>query len=103
MAHVANFKFGLSVNAGHPAKNVQDLVAWFKASQPKAWEAIDKSQGAAATQMLAERLRKALDSYSGDGALQAASFVGQQHEVLGDPATPLRQLVTLHFSILVTE
>ena len=48
-------------------------------------------------------LRKALDGYSGDGALQAARFVGQQHEVLGDPERPLRQLVTLHFSILVTE
>ena len=30
--HVANFQFGLSVNAAHPAKNVQELLAWFKAN-----------------------------------------------------------------------
>lgn len=30
VAHVANFQFGLSVNATHPAKSVSDLVAWFK-------------------------------------------------------------------------
>ena len=30
VAHVANFQFGLSVNAGHPAKTVSELVAWFK-------------------------------------------------------------------------
>jgi len=30
VAHVANFQFGLSVNAGHPAKTVNDLVGWFK-------------------------------------------------------------------------
>ena len=36
VAHVANFQFGLSVNAGHPAKNVQDLVAWFKANAAQA-------------------------------------------------------------------
>ena len=30
VAHVANFQFGLSVNAGHPAKTVNELVAWFK-------------------------------------------------------------------------
>ena len=32
VAHVANFQFGLSVNAGHPAKNMQELVAWYKAN-----------------------------------------------------------------------
>jgi len=36
VAHVANFQFGLSVNAVHPAKNVQDLVAWFKANAAQA-------------------------------------------------------------------
>jgi tripartite-type tricarboxylate transporter receptor subunit TctC len=36
VAHVANFQFGLSVNAGHPAKSVQDLVAWFKANAAQA-------------------------------------------------------------------
>jgi tripartite-type tricarboxylate transporter receptor subunit TctC len=32
VAHVANFQFALSVNATHPAKNVQELLAWFKAN-----------------------------------------------------------------------
>lgn len=36
VAHVANFQFGLSVNTGHPAKSVQDLVAWFKANAAQA-------------------------------------------------------------------
>jgi tripartite-type tricarboxylate transporter receptor subunit TctC len=36
VAHVANFQFGISVNAGHPAKNMQDLVAWFKANAAQA-------------------------------------------------------------------
>lgn len=34
--HVANFQFGLSVNAAHPAKNVGELIAWFKANGAKA-------------------------------------------------------------------
>ena len=41
---------------------VDDVVAWIKASQPKAWEAIEKSHGAAAPKVVAERLRKTLDS-----------------------------------------
>ncbi len=32
VAHVANFQFALSVNATHPAKNVAELLAWFKAN-----------------------------------------------------------------------
>ena len=32
VAHVANFQFALSVNATHPAKNVTELLAWFKAN-----------------------------------------------------------------------
>ncbi len=32
VAHVANFQFALSVNATHPAKNVRELLAWFKAN-----------------------------------------------------------------------
>jgi tripartite-type tricarboxylate transporter receptor subunit TctC len=32
VAHVANFQFGLSVAAGHPARSVVELVAWFKAN-----------------------------------------------------------------------
>ena len=41
---------------------VDDVSAWIKASQSKAWEAIEKSHGAAAAKVVAERLRKALDS-----------------------------------------
>ena len=36
VAHVANFQFGLSVAAAHPAKNVQELVDWWKANKPMA-------------------------------------------------------------------
>ena len=36
VAQVANFQFALSVNAGHPAKNMKDLVAWYKANPAKA-------------------------------------------------------------------
>jgi tripartite-type tricarboxylate transporter receptor subunit TctC len=32
VAQVANFQFALSVAAAHPAKNVQELLAWFKAN-----------------------------------------------------------------------
>lgn len=39
---------------------VDDVVAWIQASQPKAWEAIEKSHGASAPKLIAERLRKAL-------------------------------------------
>jgi tripartite-type tricarboxylate transporter receptor subunit TctC len=34
--HVANFQFGLSVAAAHPAKNVNELLAWFKAHPKEA-------------------------------------------------------------------
>ena len=36
IAQVATFQFALSVNASHPAKNVQELVAWFKANPAQA-------------------------------------------------------------------
>jgi tripartite-type tricarboxylate transporter receptor subunit TctC len=36
VAQVANFQFALSVNANHPAKNMQELVAWYKANPTKA-------------------------------------------------------------------
>jgi tripartite-type tricarboxylate transporter receptor subunit TctC len=36
VAHVANFQFALSVNAAHPAKNLQELLAWFKANPSQA-------------------------------------------------------------------
>jgi tripartite-type tricarboxylate transporter receptor subunit TctC len=36
VAHVANFQFAMSVAATHPAKTVQELVAWWKANPPMA-------------------------------------------------------------------
>lgn len=36
VAHVANFQFGLSVSASHPAKNMKELLAWFKANPAQA-------------------------------------------------------------------
>lgn len=36
VARVADFQFGLAVNAGHPAKNVQELLAWFRANPGQA-------------------------------------------------------------------
>ncbi len=38
-----------------------DLVAWVQASQPKAWEALTKTHGAATETVLLDRLRKSLD------------------------------------------
>lgn len=34
--HVANFQFGLSVNAGHPARTISDLRSWFLANARQA-------------------------------------------------------------------
>jgi len=48
-------------------------------------------------------LRKALDSYSSNGVLQAAIFVGQQQEAMADPSGRQLHLVTLHFSVLSAE
>jgi tripartite-type tricarboxylate transporter receptor subunit TctC len=36
VALVGNFQFALSVNATHPAKNMKELVAWYKANPAKA-------------------------------------------------------------------
>jgi tripartite-type tricarboxylate transporter receptor subunit TctC len=36
VAQVANFQFALSVNANHPAKTMNDLVAWYRANPAKA-------------------------------------------------------------------
>jgi len=36
VGHVCNFGFALSVKAEHPARNVQELIAWFKANPQKA-------------------------------------------------------------------
>lgn len=38
-----------------------DVVAWVQTSQPKAWETLSKSHGAAAEGVLLERIRKQLD------------------------------------------
>ncbi|MBI2382762.1 MAG: type I restriction endonuclease subunit R [Gammaproteobacteria bacterium] len=38
-----------------------DVVAWVQASQPKAWEALSKSHGAAAESVLLDRVRKQID------------------------------------------
>jgi type I restriction enzyme R subunit len=61
---------------------VDDALAWIKASQPKAWEAIEKSHGAAAAKVVAERLRKALDSQGTLAVLrQGFEMVGLKHAV----------------------
>jgi tripartite-type tricarboxylate transporter receptor subunit TctC len=36
VAPVANYQFGLAVPAAHPARNLQDLVAWWKANPKEA-------------------------------------------------------------------
>ena len=36
VAHLANFQFGIAVNAAHPAKSVQDLVAFYRANAAQA-------------------------------------------------------------------
>ncbi len=36
VAHLANFQFGIAVNAAHPAKNVQELVAFYRANAAQA-------------------------------------------------------------------
>lgn len=59
-----------------------DAIAWIKASQPKAWEAIEKSHGAAAAKVVAERLRKSLDSQGTLAVLrQGFEMVGLKHAV----------------------
>ncbi|MBV9892100.1 MAG: ABC transporter substrate-binding protein, partial [Rhizobacter sp.] len=36
VAQVANFQFALSVNASHPARTMQELLAWYRANPSKA-------------------------------------------------------------------
>lgn len=61
---------------------VDDAVAWIKASQPKAWEAIENSHGAAAPRVVAERLRKSLDSQGTLAVLrQGFEMIGLKHAV----------------------
>ncbi|BAP88346.1 type I site-specific restriction-modification system, R (restriction) subunit and related helicases [Burkholderiales bacterium GJ-E10] len=61
---------------------VDDMVTWIQASQPKAWEAIEKSHGAPAPQVIAERLRKSLDA---QGTLQVLrqgfDFIGLKQPI----------------------
>ena len=38
-----------------------DVLAWVQATQPKAWEALEKNHGASAGTVLLDRLRKSLD------------------------------------------
>ena len=61
---------------------VDDAIAWIKASQLKAWEAIEKSHGAAAPKVVAERLRKSLDSQGTLAVLrQGFEMIGLKHAV----------------------
>ena len=61
---------------------VEDAVAWIKASQPNAWEAIEKSHGAAAPKVVAERLRKSLDSQGTLAVLRLGfEMIGLKHAV----------------------
>jgi type I restriction enzyme, R subunit len=61
---------------------VDDVVAWIKASQPKAWEAIEKNHGAAAPKVVAERLRKSLDSQGTLTVLRLGfEMIGLKHAV----------------------
>ena len=61
---------------------VDDAVAWIEASQPKTWEGIDKSHGAAAPKVVADRLRKALDSQGTLAVLrQGFEMVGLKHPI----------------------
>ncbi len=66
---------------------VDDAIAWIKASQPKVWDAIHKRHGAAAPKVVAERLRKALDS---QGTL---AVLRQGFELIGVPG--LRHAVAM--------
>ncbi len=75
-----------AADAGHydrtQALFVDDAVAWIKAGQPKAWEAIEQSHGAAAPKVVAERLRKSLDSQGTLAVLrQGFDMIGLKHAV----------------------
>ena len=60
----------------------EDLEAWVKTSQPKAWEALHASHGAHTTQVLGERLRRGLDA---QGALEVLrhgfDVIGLKHPI----------------------
>jgi type I restriction enzyme R subunit len=56
---------------------VDDVVAWLKATQPKAWDILEQRHGAAAPKEVAQRLRKTLDT---QGTLEV---LRQGFEMLG--------------------
>ncbi|HEY0182971.1 MAG TPA: type I restriction endonuclease [Rhodopila sp.] len=62
----------------------EDLIAWVQETQPDAWESLGKTHGPAATTMLADRLRTALDK------LGTLALLREGLDVIG-----LRQRLTL--------
>jgi type I restriction enzyme R subunit len=61
---------------------VDDAVAWIKDSQPKAWESLHKAQGSAAPKVVAERLRKALDTQGTLAVLRGGfEVIGLKHPI----------------------
>ncbi len=61
---------------------VDDVVAWIKATQPKTWDGIAQSHGASAPKVVAERLRKALDSQGTLSVLRGGfELIGLKHPI----------------------
>jgi type I restriction enzyme R subunit len=61
---------------------IDDVVAWIKASQPKAWESLHKMHGAPAPKIVAERLRKALDTQGTLAVLRGGfEVIGLKHPI----------------------
>ena len=61
---------------------VDDVVAWIKASQPKTWESVEKGHGASAPKVVAERLRKALDTQGTLSVLRLGfDMIGLKHPI----------------------
>ena len=59
-----------------------DLVAWIKATQPKAWEALSAAHGAAAESVVLDRLRKQLDDRGTLDVLRhGVEMVGLRHPI----------------------
>ena len=59
-----------------------DLVAWIKATQPKAWETLSATHGAAAEGVLLDRLRKQLDDRGTLDVLRhGVEMVGIRHPI----------------------
>jgi type I restriction enzyme, R subunit len=61
---------------------MDDVVAWIKATQPKTWDGIAQSHGASAPKVVAERLRKALDSQGTLSVLRGGfEMIGLKHPI----------------------